>query len=93
MLRAEWDYIVSGRMGRWQLIGGTSGLHSQFEALARRAAFELANADASDLLIAWLDELKQTSFQPGSHSYYDEQHADGTDGPCHLTGTIYGKST
>jgi hypothetical protein len=87
-LRAEWDCPVGCKKVRWRLIGGIDGgPQARFEALARRAAFEIANPDYPDLLVAWLEALRENGWsEPGS--YYDEQDADGSEGLPHTVGTI-----
>ncbi len=58
-VRAQWQHIVgSGVSGDWRL-GGDAPLRIQFEALARRAASELPTKQSSDLLVAWLEALRE----------------------------------
>ena len=54
ILRADWQYSVgSGVPGEWRLTGGASiSAERQFEALARRAGAEIADENASDLLVS-----------------------------------------
>jgi hypothetical protein len=85
---ARWDCVVkSGRPWQWQFIGGNPGLHSRFEALARRAASEMPNPEFSDLLLSWLEVLRKTSFDP-IPNYYVEGNADGSEGAHHITGVV-----
>ena len=51
-LRAERDYIVgSGVSGRWTIAGGDGNTKIRFDALARRAASLLPDADDEDALV------------------------------------------
>jgi hypothetical protein len=89
IISAPWDCTVkSGRPWQWQLVGGTPGLHSQFEALARRGASEMPKPEYSDLLLSWLEAVRKTSFDISGANYYTEQNADGTDGAHHVTGIV-----
>lgn len=85
---ARWDCIIkSGRPWQWQLVGGNPGLHSRFEALARRAASEMPNPEFSDLLISWLEAIRKTSFDLFPN-YYIEVNEDGSEGAHHETGLV-----
>jgi hypothetical protein len=90
-LGANWHYIVgSGVTGNWEFTGSASGsIRSQFEALARRAAFEIATSDSSDLLTTWLETLRQNrcGFQLGE--LFIEKKDDGSAGLNHQTGSIH----
>ena len=61
MLRADGQYTVgSGDAWRWQILGGTTEfIRNTFETLARRGAFESAPAGTSDLLVAWLEAIRE----------------------------------
>jgi hypothetical protein len=88
-LRAEWDYIVgSGGRGQWRLTGTDGGSVVEFEVLARRAAAGLSDAGSSDLVMVWLEVLKNRSgkFEYGRSS--TEPAADGTAEVEHLAGVI-----
>src|SRR5437588_184504 len=78
-LRADWHCAVGGKRKSWKLVGGSGALHFQFEALARRAALQVADANTPDLLIEWLEAVRQASFQTASLNYYAEQKTDATD--------------
>ena len=89
-LRADRDYIIStGGAGRWNLLGSPNSV-AQFEALARRGASKIPNTASHDLLISWLEALMthgNSGFQQGPYAI--EKNDDVTDGPHHLTGSIY----
>ena len=90
-LRFDWHYqIGSGAVGRWEPAGSASGsIRSQFESLARRAAVEIPNKETSDLLIAWLEALRQDRSNFSLGPYFIEKNEDGSEGAHHLTGSIY----
>jgi hypothetical protein len=60
-LRADGQYSVgSGAVWMWRLAGSASEfIQSTFETLARRAAFELTDTNAPDLLISWLEAIRK----------------------------------
>jgi hypothetical protein len=83
IVSARWT-SVAGRPTQWRLIG-TVLLVTEFESLARRGAFELAQSEYSDLLIAWLEALRQAAlFDPS----YISPEPDDNDDPPHITDTI-----
>jgi hypothetical protein len=88
MLRASGHYIIgSGVAWGWELTGGASAsLRTQFAALARRGAFQIENADANDLLTAWLEALRleRCNFEFGEHLI--EGSTDS--GTHHMLGSI-----
>ena len=58
-VRGTWQHVVSsGVSGDWRL-DGDAPLRIRFEALARRAATELPIKRSTDLLIAWLEALRE----------------------------------
>ena len=91
MLRADGYYIVgSGEPWNWQLKGVTTSdfIYSAFETLARRGAAEIASAGIPDLLVFWLEALRQdgSGFRfTGSGS---EPTGDGSDKLHYLGGCI-----
>lgn len=89
-LRADGHYTVgSGRAWTWQLAGGANEfIRSTFETLARRAAFELADAATPDLLVAWLEAIRKEHINFRSPQIATEVQPDGTEGPQYVLGTI-----
>jgi hypothetical protein len=58
-VRGTWQHIVgSGVIGDWRL-GGDDTLQIRFEALARRAASGLPIKRSPNLLVAWLEALRE----------------------------------
>lgn len=58
-VRGTWQHIVgSGVIGDWRL-GGDDTLQIRFEALARRAASGLPIKRSLNLLVAWLEALRE----------------------------------
>lgn len=90
MLRADGYYVIgSGAPWTWELKGGASGLLcSAFDTLARRGASELANVDISDLLVVWLEALRQDGYGFRLTAPTTEIHEDGSEGPHYLRGCI-----
>jgi hypothetical protein len=90
-LRADWDYIVgSGKLGGWRLAGGLSkSARTRFEALARMAGAAIENPAISDPVVSWLDLLRQESSSFRLEFEFTETLEDGTNGPHHLTGTVW----
>jgi hypothetical protein len=90
-LRADWDYIVgSGKEGTWRLTGDLNkSLRIRFEALARQAGAAIDDPDSSDSLVSWLELLKGVGTNFDFGPYGIEMHQDGTEGPHHLTGTLW----
>src|SRR5664280_2952630 len=61
-LHAAWQYTLkSGTVGDWR-VNGDPTQRSEFEALARRAAIRLSNKRSPDLLITWLEALREDGF-------------------------------
>ena len=86
MLRADGHYIIgSGVAWKWELTGGASAsLRIQFAALARRGAFQIANADATDLLTVWLEALRLA----GCGFEFGERFTETDSGTHHALGGI-----
>jgi hypothetical protein len=61
MISAQWKQFTSTGAGEWTIMGSKAGKLS-FEARARRAATGIADTNTSDLLTAWLDQLKKEGF-------------------------------
>lgn len=88
MLHLDWDHIVNGEKPfQYQMAGGNPERHSRFEALARRAAFEMPNPEFQDLLLSWFEALRKNSLQFGAE-YYFVKNADGSE-VHHVTGSIH----
>lgn len=90
--RADGHYVIgSGEPWTWQLAGvAAEYIRSAFEALARRAASEIAGAGSPDLLIVWLEELRKGSYNFRFSNQAYEVQSDGTEGPHYLMGSIHG---
>jgi DNA-binding XRE family transcriptional regulator len=90
-LRFDWHYQVGGgAVGQWRPAGTASGsICSHFESLARRAAVEIPNKETSDLLIAWLEALRQDGSNFIMGPYLIEKNEDGSEAAHYLTGSIY----
>jgi hypothetical protein len=90
MLRADGHYTVgSGAAWTWQLAGGANEfIRTTFESLARRAAFELADAPTTDLLVAWLEAIRKEHINFQSPQIATEVREDGSEGPQYVLGTI-----
>jgi hypothetical protein len=91
-LRATWQYTVgSGIVGNWRFGGGTRTLQIQVEALARRAAIGLPNKRSPDLLIAWLEAIREDGHGfYMSDSFPTEINDDGSRGATYCLGSITG---
>jgi hypothetical protein len=90
-IHARWQYTVgSGVVGNWTL-GGDCTLQIQFEALARRAAVGLPNKHSYDLLIAWLEAIREDrrGFEM-LNSFPTEINDDGSRGATYCLGSIRG---
>jgi hypothetical protein len=90
--RADGHYVIgSGQPWTWQLAGVAAPyIRNAFEALARRAASEIADAGSHDLLIVWMEELRKGSYNFTISNQAHEVQPDGTEGPHYLMGSIYG---
>jgi len=90
MLRADGQYTVgTGAAWTWRLSGGANEfIRSTFEALARRAAFELAGAATTELLVAWLEAIRKEHINFRSSQIATEVREDGSKGPQYVLGTI-----
>ena len=89
-IRASWQYTVgSGIVGNWMLGGGGSTLRIQVEALARRAAIGLPHKRSPDLLVAWLEAIREDGrgFEL-SNFFPTELHDDGSKGVTYMLGSI-----
>ena len=88
-LRGDWDYLArSGRAYEWRFVGASPSTDARFEALARRAASEMPNAEYSDALLSWLEAVRKNSRQPGVIGNYSEENEDGSEGPVHIAGSL-----
>jgi hypothetical protein len=90
--RADGHYVIgSGEPWTWQLAGvAAEYIRAAFEALARRAASEIAVAGSPDLLTVWLEELRKGSYNFRISNQAHEVLPDGTEGPHYLMGSIHG---
>ena len=60
-LTAEWNDPYYNGIGEWSINGSRTAKY-KFEALATRAGREIAKKETSNLLTAWLNELKREHF-------------------------------
>jgi len=84
MLRADGQYTVgSGGPWSWHLAWrGSEFVRNTFETLASRCAFEIAPPGTTDLMIAWLEAIRQRgiNFHPAGQ-VATEVNIDGSKGP------------
>lgn len=63
-LNAVWDCIWNKAIANWKLVETSAGAGKEFEALARRAGAELPNPESPDLMISWLEALRDYRRDP-----------------------------
>ncbi len=90
MLRADRYYeFGTGPVGQWTLVG-TASSRIRFEALARRAASEIADPPTTDLLTAWLEVLmKEDDSEFRSNPIATEDNPDGSHRRHYVTGSMH----
>jgi DNA-binding transcriptional regulator YiaG len=90
-MRAEWLYIVGKEPKEWTLDDAPRMARIRFEALARRGAAALSDADVSDLLVAWFEALLLASSiaKFRTERSGNEQNTDGTGVAHHRSGIIW----
>ena len=88
-LKADWQYTIgSGEVGHWRL-GGDRTQRIQFEALARRAAIRLRIRRSPDLLIAWLEAIRENGVDFDLAPFFPtEMNDDGSKGATYSIGSI-----
>jgi hypothetical protein len=87
VLRADGTYIIgSGESWRWQLSGGaTEFTRETFETMARNSAFEIAPIGTTDLLVAWLEAIRNEHI---NFHFYQHQPATDSKGLQYMLGNI-----
>lgn len=91
-LGANWQYKSgSGGAAEWTLFGD-NGQKAKFEALARRAAIGLRNKRSQDLLVAWLEALREFGSLAGRGrtQFATESNEDGSVRATYVLGSIGG---
>jgi DNA-binding CsgD family transcriptional regulator len=87
-LAAFWECIIGDDpVGTWKITGTVASIRG-FESLARRAATGIATEKTTDLLIAWLDALKQEGYGFKVGPSRSKLSSDGSRVINCLTGTI-----
>jgi hypothetical protein len=90
--RADGHYVIgSGEPWTWQLAGVAADfIRGSFEALACRAASEIASSGNPYLLTAWLEELRKGHYNFQFTGEAQEEQPDGTKGLSYHMGSIHG---
>src|SRR2546427_511905 len=88
-LREDGQYTVgSGEAWTWRPAGGASNfIRDTFETLARRGAFEIAPAGTTDLLVAWLEALREEGINFRHEYHATDIKDDGSEGSRYVLGS------